>query len=119
LSILPPERYSEIGLSVNHFDSSAVYIKHANMQLGNVLQGHQHITDHLSVLIVGRVRVTVDGVATEYGVKLGACPIAITIASGRHHKIESLEDGTDWLCIHQIPIELRGSIDIDSALIKE
>jgi len=56
---------------------------------------HAHVYDHQTLLAVGAVRMTVDGVSTEY-----QAPAILIIQAGKHHGIEALKDGTVAYCIH-------------------
>jgi quercetin dioxygenase-like cupin family protein len=56
---------------------------------------HAHVYDHQTLLAVGALRLTVDGVATEY-----QAPAILVIAAGKHHGMTALVDGTVAYCIH-------------------
>jgi hypothetical protein len=111
--------YEDFEIKVRHYQCDDVYIKHACMRFKGVkLAGHSHETDHLSTLIKGSVTVTADGRTEKYTVRQGECPVGIRIAAGVPHEIVSEEDGTVWLCIHQVPESLQVPEQIDQALIK-
>lgn len=62
---------------------------------GNVLGGHQHYFDHVSLLAKGRALVEVEG----YPAKEFIGPTFIVIKKEKHHKITSLDDDTVMFCI--------------------
>lgn len=73
---------------------------------GDVMQGHRHLHDHMTLLAYGRLRVTVDEQATEF-----AAPHMIYIRAGKEHQLEALEDHTVAYCIHPLR-DKDGSGDI-------
>lgn len=73
-------------------DAGDVVIVETIAPAGMVLEQHKHDHGHLSVLAVGRARVTVDGEATEY-----EGPRTITIPAGKEHKVEALTH-IAWYC---------------------
>jgi len=64
------------------------------LRRGESVPGHAHQFDHLSLLLRGRMRVTVDGHATEYD-----APQEVVMPKGVVHALEALDDDTIWLCI--------------------
>lgn len=62
---------------------------------GDVEQGHSHTFDHLTLLAAGSLKVTVNGVATEF-----KAPHMIYIARDKEHELVALEDNTVAYCIH-------------------
>ena len=64
---------------------------------GDFEQGHTHQFDHLTLLAAGSLRVTVEGVSTEF-----KAPHMIYIKAGKSHFIEALEDGTVAYCVHAV-----------------
>jgi quercetin dioxygenase-like cupin family protein len=100
-----------------HFFGGEVYAKELWMRkCGQSVQQHIHAYDHLSLLVRGSARVTVDGVGTDY-----QSPTGITIAAGKSHTVLALEDDTLWYCVHAVPSELRGAtvVAIDEVLVQE
>ena len=78
-----------------------VYIRpHANMAKGDVLEGHTHNFDHVSIVFTGAVRV--DAVLTD-GREVSAefkAPAHCLIKAEVVHKITALEDGTNFWCVY-------------------
>jgi quercetin dioxygenase-like cupin family protein len=73
-----------------------LYLRHLFFkEVGDTEQGHSHSFDHLSVLAAGRVKVWADYGVTEY-----VAPATVLIPAGVEHKIEALEAGSVWLCLH-------------------
>lgn len=64
---------------------------------GDMNEGHKHIFDHQTLLGKGKVKVTVNGKATEF-----TAPTIIFIRAGYEHQIQALEDDTICYCIHAI-----------------
>ena len=64
---------------------------------GDVMDGHKHSHDHLTLLAMGSVKVTVDGRHTTF-----TAPQMIYIQAGKEHKLEALADNSLAFCIHAI-----------------
>ena len=73
---------------------------------GDVMQGHRHLHDHLTLLAYGRLRVTIDEQTTEF-----AAPHMIYIRADKEHRLEALQDNTVAYCIHPLR-DKDGSGDI-------
>lgn len=81
-----------IGCVANLF-SKMMHFRHA----GDFEVGHEHNFDHLTLLAKGKLKVTVDGVATEF-----TAPHMIYIKAGKVHELVALEDETVAYCIHAL-----------------
>lgn len=100
--------------AVQHYFAGGVYAKQLWLRdKGWKVAQHEHNFEHLSFLATGTVRVTVDGVDCVY-----TAPAGVKIAAGKVHEIEALTDNCLWLCIHAVPAELAGSLNIDDVLVK-
>lgn len=64
---------------------------------GDVEVGHTHQFDHLTLLAKGKLKVTVDGVATEF-----TAPHMIYIHKDKVHELVALVDETVAYCIHAL-----------------
>jgi hypothetical protein len=64
---------------------------------GDVELGHTHQFDHLTLLASGALRVTVEGVATEF-----RAPHQLYIRADKNHELVALEDNTVAFCIHAL-----------------
>lgn len=64
---------------------------------GDIEIGHTHQFDHLTLLAKGKLKVTVEGVATEF-----TAPHMIYIHKDKVHELEALTDGTVAYCIHAL-----------------
>lgn len=62
---------------------------------GDIHPGHRHHFDHVSLLALGKVRVTIEG----YPPKDFSAPTFIIIKKEHKHTFEALEDGTLWYCV--------------------
>jgi quercetin dioxygenase-like cupin family protein len=78
---------------------------------GDTEIGHTHQFDHLTLLAKGKLRVTVDGVASEF-----TAPFMIYIHKDKVHELEALTDGTVAYCIHALRDKDAGEI-LDPSMI--
>jgi quercetin dioxygenase-like cupin family protein len=78
---------------------------------GDFEVGHTHQFDHLTLLASGRLKVTVEGVATEF-----AAPHMIYIRKDKVHELEALADETVAYCIHALRDKETGDI-LDPSMI--
>lgn len=72
---------------------------------GDIEIGHTHQFDHLTLLAKGKLKVTVDGVATEF-----TAPHMIYIRKDKVHELEALTDETVAYCIHALRDKETGEI---------
>lgn len=97
-----------------HYCVGGVYAKELWLEhVGDKVLSHSHTYDHLSLVARGRVRVTVDGVTTDYPARS-----AVNVKAGKEHMIEALEAGSLWYCIHSVPEDLVGEDVLDAAVLK-
>jgi hypothetical protein len=76
----------------------------------NVLGGHEHYFDHISLLAKGKVRVEVeDAPAKEF-----TAPTFIVIRKDKKHRVVSLEDDTVMFCVFAVPEKDAGSDQVFS-----
>ena len=80
---------------------------------GDVEMGHTHQFDHLTLLAFGKLRVTVDGVATEF-----TAPHMIYINKDKVHELVALADNTVAYCIHALHDKETGEI-LDPSMIPD
>lgn len=78
---------------------------------GDVEYGHTHQFDHLTLLAKGKLKVTVDGVASEF-----TAPHMIYIHKDKVHELEALVDETVAYCIHALRDKDSGEI-LDPSMI--
>lgn len=64
---------------------------------GDIEVGHTHQFDHLTLLAKGKLKVTVEGVSTEF-----VAPHMIYIHKDKVHELEALTDETVAYCIHAL-----------------
>jgi quercetin dioxygenase-like cupin family protein len=64
---------------------------------GDIEIGHTHQFDHLTLLAKGRLKVTVEGVTSEF-----TAPHMIYIHKDKNHELEALTDETVAYCIHAL-----------------
>ena len=64
---------------------------------GDIEIGHVHQFDHLTLLAKGKLKVTVDGVSTEF-----TAPHMIYIKKEKTHELVALSDDTVAYCIHAL-----------------
>lgn len=77
---------------------------------GDVMEGHYHSYDHITLLASGSVRVIVDGEETIF-----VAPHMIYIRADKKHTLIALEDKTVAFCIHAVRDKDTGDI-IDPAM---
>jgi quercetin dioxygenase-like cupin family protein len=64
---------------------------------GDIEIGHTHQFDHLTLLAKGKLKVTVEGVSSEF-----TAPHMIYIHKDKVHELEALTDETVAYCIHAL-----------------
>jgi quercetin dioxygenase-like cupin family protein len=64
---------------------------------GDVEIGHTHQFDHLTLLAKGKLKVTVEGLSTDF-----TAPHMIYIHKDKVHELEALTDETVAYCIHAL-----------------
>jgi quercetin dioxygenase-like cupin family protein len=79
---------------------------------GDIEIGHKHTFDHLTLLAVGSLKVTVEGKETVF-----KAPHMIYIHKDKVHELVALEDNTVAFCIH--PLRDGNGVDdiLDPAMI--
>lgn len=82
----------KIGCVANLFSRMMHFEKAGDIELG-----HTHQFDHLTLLAKGALRVTVEGVATDF-----TAPHMIYIHKEKHHELKALTDETVAYCIHAL-----------------
>ena len=75
------------------------------INVGDKELGHAHQFDHLTLLASGALRVTVDGVSTDF-----QAPHMIFIKKEKIHELEALEANTVAYCIHAVRDPETGDI---------
>lgn len=66
-------------------------------QAGEIETGHTHQFDHLTLLAKGKLKVTVEGVATEF-----TAPHMIYIHKDKVHELQAITNDTVVFCIHAL-----------------
>lgn len=72
---------------------------------GDLEQQHCHIYDHVTLLANGSVKLTVDGIVTEF-----KAPHIIYVHKDKMHELIALEDNTVAYCIHGLREKDTGDI---------
>ncbi len=80
---------------------------------GDIEVGHTHQFDHLTLLAKGKLKVTVEGISTEF-----TAPHMIYIHKDKVHELEALTDETVAYCIHALRDKDSGEI-LDPSMIPE
>jgi gentisate 1,2-dioxygenase len=75
---------------------------------GDIMHGHRHTHNHLTLLAHGKVKVTVNGEESNF-----SAPNMIFIHKDHLHEIVALEDDTVAYCVHAVRDNDTGDI-IDS-----
>ena len=81
------------------------------VRAGDTEQGHTHQFDHLTLLAVGSLRVTVENKSTEF-----VAPHMIWIHKDKMHELTALQDNTVAYCNHALRDETTGDI-LDPSMI--
>jgi quercetin dioxygenase-like cupin family protein len=97
-----------IGCVANLFSRMMVFNK-----AGDIEHGHTHQFDHLTLLAKGKLRVTVEGVATDF-----TAPQMIYIKADKNHELVALVDETVAYCIHALRDKTTEDI-LDPAMIPD
>lgn len=80
---------------------------------GDTEIGHTHQFDHLTLLAKGKLKVTVEGVSTDF-----TAPHMIYIHKDKVHELEALTDETVAYCIHALRDKENNDI-LDPSMIPE
>ena len=80
---------------------------------GDTEIGHTHQFDHLTLLAKGKLKVTVEGVSSEF-----TAPHMIYIHKDKRHELQALTDETVAYCIHALRDKDTGEI-LDPSMIPE
>jgi len=80
---------------------------------GDIMEGHQHTHNHLTLLAAGKLKVTVNGKTSEF-----TAPHMIFIHKDHNHELVALEDNTVTYCIHAVRDKDSGDI-IDGTIYPE
>jgi quercetin dioxygenase-like cupin family protein len=81
-----------IGCVANLFSRMMCFEKAGDTEIG-----HTHQFDHLTLLAKGKLKVTVEGVASEF-----TAPHMIYIHKDKRHELEAMVDETVAYCIHAL-----------------
>lgn len=80
--------------------------------VGDIELGHTHAFDHLTLLAKGKLKVTVDGVSTEF-----TAPNMIYIKADKVHELEALVEETVAYCIHALRTDNQTGDILDPKMI--
>jgi quercetin dioxygenase-like cupin family protein len=80
---------------------------------GDIEMGHTHQFDHLTLLAKGKLKVTVEGVSSEF-----TAPHMIYIHKDKRHELQALTDETVAYCIHALRDKENNEI-LDPSMIPE
>lgn len=80
--------------------------------IGDKEIGHTHAFDHLTLLAKGKLKVTVEGVSTEF-----TAPNMIYIKADKVHELEALTAETVAYCIHALRTDNESADILDPSMI--
>lgn len=63
-------------------------------EIGEVIGGHKHNYDHVSLLATGSVEVEVDGVVRQFD-----APTFLVIRKDKVHNVKALTENVTWFCV--------------------
>jgi quercetin dioxygenase-like cupin family protein len=95
-----------IGCVANLFSRMMHFAKAGDTEIG-----HTHQFDHLTLLAKGKLKVTVEGTASEF-----TAPHMIYIHKDKRHELQALTDDTVAYCIHALRDKDTGDI-LDPSMI--
>lgn len=95
-----------IGCVANLFSRMMWFAKTGDIEIG-----HTHQFDHLTLLAKGKLKVTVEGVSSEF-----TAPHMIYIHKDKVHELEALTDETVAYCIHALRDRVNNEI-LDPSMI--
>jgi quercetin dioxygenase-like cupin family protein len=81
---------------------------------GDIEIGHTHAFDHLTLLAKGKLKVTVEGVSTEF-----TAPNMIYIKADKVHELEALTSETVAYCIHALRTDNETGDILDPSMIPQ
>lgn len=93
-------------MQIQHHFGAHVYVKETAFLAGEWGEKHVHDFDHLSFLVSGRVRLSIDE-----AVSFLAGPVSVTVQAGKTHQVHALSDAV-WLCIHHTECTDPESVDL-------
>lgn len=96
MKTLPAEQQIPIAGMTQHHFASGVYGRQMDIPAGVVVVGMIHKTEHLAVLLKGRVRIT-----TEVGAKVLDAPQVLIAPPGTKRVAYAITD-TTWLSLHAV-----------------
>ncbi len=91
---------------------SNVWTNMITLNKGEVHSGHAHTFDHTHLLSVGSVKLTIDGVESEF-----TAPTQIFIKRGLVHSMECLSEESLGTCIHVIRNGMRVEDIVDPRML--
>lgn len=83
-----------VDMDIKHHFGGGIYIKETRFKAGEWGEKHTHSFDHLSILVAGKVQLTIDNVGVEI-----EGPKILTVKADKVHQVLALTDAT-WLCCH-------------------
>lgn len=91
-----PEHEEDKGLAISMAAIDNVWVRQMHFaNVGDKNTPHYHLHDHASLLAAGAVKVTVDGVSSEF-----RAPCMILVVKDKLHYMEALEPNTVVYCVH-------------------
>lgn len=83
-----------VDMDIKHHFGGGMYIKETHFKAGEWGKKHTHSFDHLSILVAGKVQLTIDNVSVEI-----EGPQILTVKADKVHQVLALTDAT-WYCCH-------------------
>ena len=91
----------QVNCPVTNLFAPGIYWREMAIPAGTFAMGHKHKTEHVNVMLSGRVRVLVDGNVEEL-----SAPQVFVSPPGTQKLVLALED-TRWANVHANPDDLR------------
>ena len=94
-------RLPQVECPVTNIFAAGIYWREMAIPAGTFAMGHKHKTEHVNVMLTGRVRVLADGKVKEL-----TAPQVFVSPAGTKKMVLALED-TRWANIHANPDDLQ------------
>lgn len=103
----------QVACPVTNIFTPGIYWREILIPAGTFAIGHQHKTEHLNVMLSGKVRVLKDGVVTEL-----TAPQVFASGPGTRKLVYALED-TRWANVHANPTDEKDMDNLEAIFIEK
>lgn len=89
---------------LKHHFAPGIYMREIWMPAGAIILGHEHLTEHLNVVVSGKCLVRSEGNIRP--ISAGPCPVTFKSGAGVRKALYIIED-TTWFTVHVNPDNCR------------